>query len=162
MALAWMAGRWTFQRTVFQKSANTVLGAIAFDEHTQIVGTADVNGLARNDLHYRERGHHPSGIPFSKAYRFCLEADGNGLVDVYHADEAAVSSRFHRLAFTQTTAPKQTKAVVAEAEHLCAADSYVSIYEVSVDRMFIRHTVSGPRKDYRIETIYERATGTSA
>ena len=162
MALEWMAGRWTFQRTVFEKSAKTAPGPPALDRRTRIEGCADVRRLALNDQHYREYGHQPSGIPFSKAYRFCFEANADGLITVYHADEAAPASRFHRLKFTWITARDQTEAVVAEAEHLCAADWYVSLYEVSVDRMFIRHTVSGPRKDYRIKTIYERPTRTSA
>ena len=46
---------------------------------------------------------------------------------------------------------------VGQAEHLCAADSYVSEYRFRGDGTFeVEHAVRGPRKDYVIRTVYVR------
>jgi hypothetical protein len=43
------------------------------------------------------------------------------------------------------------------ATHYCGADVYDSVYDFGVGGGFlIRHVVTGPRKDYRIETLYRR------
>jgi Family of unknown function (DUF6314) len=59
---------------------------------------------------------------------------------------------FQALAFQQRGGAWQ-----ASARFVCGADQYDSEYALGPEWWEIRHTVRGPRKDYRIETVYRRA-----
>ncbi len=46
---------------------------------------------------------------------------------------------------------------VGHAQHLCAADTYISEYRFHANGTWqVQHTVTGPRKDYIIRTTYTR------
>ncbi len=60
---------------------------------------------------------------------------------------------FHELEFQQ----RDDGTLEAHARFLCAADEYVSEYTLdSQQRLRVQHTVRGPRKNYQVETLYER------
>jgi|HubBroStandDraft_6_1064221.scaffolds.fasta_scaffold209496_2 hypothetical protein len=59
---------------------------------------------------------------------------------------------FHRVALIPTGS-----SLTGEAAHLCGDDRYDSRYRFDADGSFtIEHAVMGPRKRYRIETLYTR------
>ncbi len=41
-------------------------------------------------------------------------------------------------------------------KHICQPDTYVGEYQMSADRMEIRQSISGPKKDYSIVSVYRR------
>ncbi len=43
-----------------------------------------------------------------------------------------------------------------EAQHLCGGDRYFARYRLSCDRLEIAHRVSGPNKDYRLVSRFQR------
>ncbi|CAN5425456.1 hypothetical protein BH11PSE4_BH11PSE4_10060 [soil metagenome] len=60
---------------------------------------------------------------------------------------------FHAVVLTRIS-----DALAGDARHLCAADLYLSRYEFRADGTFsTRHDVSGPRKNYVLETTYCRS-----
>ena len=60
---------------------------------------------------------------------------------------------FERLTFREQAGGR----LEAVACCVCGADEYVSQYRLEgSDRLEVKHRVKGPRKDYRVETVYRR------
>lgn len=60
---------------------------------------------------------------------------------------------FERLEFQE----RPDGGLEARARFLCAADVYESVFVVEAEgRLLVEHRVRGPRKDYRVETVYSR------
>lgn len=43
-----------------------------------------------------------------------------------------------------------------EATHLCTPDTYIGEYEFSENQIRIEQKISGPKKDYRVRSLFER------
>ena len=76
-------------------------------------------------------------------------------------DGKAVDYLYHELGFEKPKDNEQQPAWLAKADHLCEADFYYSQYRfefngVALKGFTVRHTVTGPKKDYTSETTYER------
>jgi hypothetical protein len=102
-------------------------------------------------LLYREAGEvrFHDGTRLRGEQRYFYEAITNGFA-VYFYDS---SELFERVTFLEV----EGEAWVGRAEHLCKADVYASRYVFYGDGTFeIRHAVRGPRKDYSIQTRYQR------
>lgn len=66
---------------------------------------------------------------------------------------------FERLEFH----PSDAHTLCAAADHLCAADRYLSSYACDADDSWrVQHTVRGPKKNYILQTVYRRETATPA
>jgi hypothetical protein len=140
-AFALLSGRWAFTRQI--SNGLTATGRAVF-----LPGETDV-------LSYREDGTLSSGGQFTKQYRYSLSA--NGIV-VVHADSQNEGAPFQTLQF-RTASAGTGYDMRAEAANLCGEDNYDSAYRLTADHIWMRHIISGPKKDYQIETAFQRANG---
>lgn len=135
-----LQGEWSFVREVPGKATMSGRARIA----------ATGEGWARYDETARVRLADGSTLTGSQSYRYRrLPPPANGF-DVLFADTGEL---FERLDFR--SAPEGS--LRADAEHLCAADRYISIFTLDAeDRLSVEHTVTGPGKDYVVRTAYRR------
>jgi len=136
-----LEGTWTFDRNA--SSGESMAGSARF--------------VARGEtrLHYREQGIltlvDGTELKFERSY-------------IYEFSDAAMSIYF------DTPSPRLFQSVVltphgkvwaGSGSHLCGADRYASRFEFAPawqDRFRIVHKVTGPRKDYVLETRYHRCS----
>ena len=114
-------------------------------------GTASITHHNCGRFAYYERGRlrlaHGQEIDGERRYLFD-ECDGG--FDVLFAESPP--RLFHRVALTETGS-----VLTGEATHLFGEDRYDSRYRFDADGSFtIEHAVIGPRKRYKIETLYTR------
>jgi hypothetical protein len=123
----------------------------------EIPGQGSMSGIASfvvagdSGVLYRESGevrlHDGTRLRGEQCYFY--KAITNGFA-VYFHDSAEL---FERVTFLGG----EGEAWVGRAEHLCKSDVYASRYVFYGDGTFeIRHAVRGPRKDYSIQTRYQR------
>ncbi len=136
-----LGGCWAFTRQI--SNGLTATGRAVF-----LPGEAEA-------LDYREDGALSNGGQFTKQYRYSLSA--NGIV-IVHADPQNNGASFQILQF-QTAPAGADYDMFAEAANLCGKDYYESAYRLTADHIWMRHIVSGPKKDYQIETSFHRADG---
>ncbi|GAB3562795.1 hypothetical protein GCM10027445_04050 [Amycolatopsis endophytica] len=130
-----LPGQWTISRTLPGVGGMT--------------GVARFRAAGPDLLHYREDGHltRHDGPPLEvfREYHYRLEP---GLIRICFA-EPGPPRTFHVL---------RMDGKVASDVHLCGQDTYTGHYEFPDDDHFaVRMRVCGPRKDYSIETTYQRA-----
>lgn len=129
-----LTGTWRFTRTI--------------DNGARMEGIALFTPREEGWLHYREDGtmRLPGGQSF-EAYRSYLYAPMAGGFAVYFDEDPP--RLFHEILLGD--------GLTGHAPHQCAADLYESAYRFSKDGSFtVVHAVSGPKKGYRMETIYRR------
>lgn len=126
----------------------------------EIPGYASATGEARITLEDEDRARYQetalvslvegSSLHGTQCYLYRrLPPPANGL-QVLFCDSGQL---FEQLEFEE----QRDGALEAHARCLCAADEYVSEYRLDRDhRLYVRHVVRGPRKNYRVETIYRR------
>jgi Family of unknown function (DUF6314) len=135
----WLQGTWAFVR--------------------QIPGYASVRGEARiapaggHAARYEEtalvtlaRGGTLRATQCYLHRRLPLPANG---IEVRFCDTGEV---FERLEFR----PRGDGALEARARFVCAADVYESTFVIRAERLHVDHVVRGPKKNYRVETVYRR------
>ena len=137
-AFTWLAGHWSFRRDISNGLSAT--------------GQAQFLRRAPGVLDYGEQGALSNGAQFTKRYRYSLGADG---ITVVHADPQNDGAAFQTLEFANVP-NANGDALSAQASNLCGDDWYDSIYRLGRDRIWMAHTVKGPKKDYRIETAFQR------
>lgn len=131
-----LTGIWRFSRVI--------------DNGARMEGTAVFTPRPDGWLHYREDGtmRLPSGQTF-EAYRSYFYAPLAGGFAVYF-DETPPETPprlFHEIRLGDD--------LTGQAPHQCAADLYESEYRFQPDGSFtVVHAVSGPKKGYRMETVY--------
>lgn len=102
---------------------------------------------------YTEQGEltDSEGKTFDANQSYCYRlADGTLQVLKREASDWIV---MHELAFRM-----EEGVAIAEHVHLCGQDHYAAIYRIDLNgnALEIAYTVSGPNKDYRIESLFER------
>lgn len=129
-------GNWTFERVV--------------TPHASARGKAEIHLTTAGEALYRETAEIrlATGEVLNATQSYLYRRTEYGF-DIFFADTGRL---FQSLQFE-----REGSELRASAEHLCAADHYASDYVLSPpDRMFVRHIVRGPAKDYVSETKYER------
>jgi Family of unknown function (DUF6314) len=132
-----------------------LVGAWALDRH--IEGVAAMSGTAVFEagesgwLAYREAGwmRLTSGQSFHAERRYLFQPRSNGFA-VFFAETPP--RLFHEVVLSE-----ERGLMSGEAVHRCSQDLYRSRYAFRADGTFsIHHSVSGPRKSYRLDTLYRR------
>lgn len=85
----------------------------------------------------------------TQCYLYRRRREAPGQLDVLFCETA---EQFHALEFRE-----EGGLWLASARFLCGADEYDSEYVLEEKGWKVSHAVRGPRKDYRIETVYRRA-----
>jgi hypothetical protein len=133
---AHLAGDWTLDRRA--------------DGRPLMAGQARFRGNPDGSLTYHEQGQAVLGGASFAAERTYLYRQLPAGFAVFFAEHPP--RLFHEIVLTGSG-----NALVGDARHLCNADLYLSRYEFYTDGTFsMRHDVSGPRKDYVLETTYCR------
>jgi hypothetical protein len=132
-----LTGSWSLRRSI--------------DNGVSMSGTATIASLDDGRFSYHERGRLrlADGYEIDGERRYLFEESDGGF-SVFFAESQP--RLFHRIVLDRTGT-----GLVGEGTHLCGDDRYDSRYRFSADKSFtIEHAVSGPRKRYRIETLYTR------
>ena len=131
------AGRWTLERVIDDAKAGERLTA----EGTAVFAQ-EGDGLVYDEAVEMTLG---DGRRLSGTRRYLWRPRPEGGIAVCFED----GRLFHRIA---------TEGLIQEDRHDCAPDLYVGAYDFTGWPEFrVRWQVSGPRKDYRIVTVYRRA-----
>jgi hypothetical protein len=127
----------------------------------EISGYATATGVARVFLIDAQTARYEEAVRISLAqgetlsgtqcYLFRREPEAPAKMRILFCSTAEL---FQSLAFQERGGIWQ-----ASARFVCGADQYDSEYILDLQSWQVRHAVRGPRKDYRIETVYRRATG---
>ncbi|MGD7654255.1 MAG: DUF6314 family protein [Verrucomicrobiales bacterium] len=142
---AFFEGEWSLQRSICGSYAGSFSGSARFSADPQ----------NPRCLHYREAGkmNTADGGRFdsSQIYQFHLHHDRIGVLK----NERSEWSAMHDLNFAA-----EHGLAVARHIHLCGADYYKVEYRVDFSGKFeVGYSVSGPAKDYSIQSTYSRAVG---
>jgi hypothetical protein len=125
-----------------------------YDEKKLVMeGQMQLVPKGHNRLHYREHGHHylPDGqnVTFVRDYLYQLDKDR---LTIFF--EQNPSRLFLDMVLQQGPEPEQW---TCSGEHPCGEDIYRSSYHFHSSAYFqIIHSVSGPRKDYCLDTQYHK------
>lgn len=126
--------------------------------HTSYNFSGQANFANRADgLHYQESCqtlHRQQNLQSYQSYYYCLETDASQTptIVMYFCQNQQKTTRFQQLDFKQ-----QGAVASANATHQCLADHYASYYEMQhATHYYNRHRVTGPRKDYVVETWLEK------
>ncbi|GGE34418.1 hypothetical protein GCM10007276_09750 [Agaricicola taiwanensis] len=132
-----LAGRWQLEREI---SGNISMeGGAVFSPH----------GDGALLYHEEVRLHLADGQELDGSRRYFFRQAGNGFDVLF---DERVPRLFHHVELSAAGAELRGGAI-----HYCGADVYESIYDFKPGGSFrVRHMVSGPRKDYLIDTRYRR------
>lgn len=134
---AQLAGHWMLDRCA--------------DGRLLMAGQASFGANDDGGLTYHEQGQVrlASGASFAAERSYLFQQRPTGFA-VFFVEQPP--RLFHEVALTQAG-----DVLAGDARHLCKADLYLSRYQFRADGRFsVRHDVSGPRKDYVLETTYRR------
>jgi hypothetical protein len=132
-----LTGSWVFGRSI--------------DNGAAMSGTAMIAVRSARQFEYHEKGQLrlADGREIEGERRYLFERCDGGF-NVLFAERPP--RLFHRVALIPTGS-----SLTGEAAHLCGEDRYESRFRFDVDDSFtIEHAVTGPRKRYRIKTLYTR------
>lgn len=124
-------GTWVFNRSI--SGSGTSAGKATYIKE------------GSDTLLYREDGLFTNldGVSFQNFRMYCYRLE-NGLISVYFTD----GKPFHTLQFDGDK---------ATGHHLCACDHYDAEYLFEApDRFRLSYKVKGPKKDYTIETLFQK------
>lgn len=136
----WLMGGWSFVREI--------------PGYASVRGEARVMPVTEGEARYNETAvvslAQGGTLRATQCYLFRrLTPKANG-IEVRFCDTGEL---FERLEFVAV----EDNRLEARAGFLCAADSYESVFAVDVTaRLHVEHVVRGPRKDYRVQTVYSR------
>ncbi|RCW86742.1 DUF6314 family protein [Paracoccus lutimaris] len=139
--MAALTGRWRFQR-----HAST-------GERMQ--GTAEFRADSPDCLRYHEEGRAilPDGRELSFFRNYLYRIDGQGMTILFDGPSQGL---FQRVDLVWANG-----AWTGQGHHPCGQDIYRSDYRILPGRppaLMIRHRVTGPKKDYLLETDYVPAS----
>lgn len=142
----WLLGDWVFTRNIPGYATATGQARIVreAEDRARYEEIAQVSLLDGTTL----RG--------TQCYLYRRRPDSPSILEVFFCESGEL---FERLEFQLDEKGRLT----AEAHFLCAADEYISEYTLEAcQRLHVSHTVRGPRKNYQVETRYERLTASSS
>ena len=115
-------------------------------------GIATFTPLDRGRLAYREQGHlRLANGTIVQAEREYVFSSGDGGFKVFFREDPP--RLFHEISLSASAGG----GLSGRAHHLCRHDEYLSAYTFLPDGTFVvRHVVSGPAKDYTMNTTYMR------
>lgn len=139
----WVQGSWTFMR--------------------EVPGYASVRGEASVTLEGEDAARYEETAMVSLVYGGTMKASQCYLyrrlalpVHGFEVRFCETGDLFERLEFRGEAGG----GLRARAKFLCGDDVYESEYAVDAEgRLVVEHVVRGPRKDYRVRTVYERQLG---
>lgn len=133
-----LIGPWSFDRVV--------------ERQATVQGIAIFTPLDSGRLIYREQGYLKlANGTTMQAEREYVFSDSDGGFKVFFREDPP--RLFHEISLSASSGG----ALSGYASHLCKCDDYRSAYMFLPDGTFVvRHVVSGPRKDYTMNTIYTR------
>jgi hypothetical protein len=132
-----LTGEWRLNRSI--------------DDGSSMTGAATIAPRGAGQFDYREQGQFrlPDGRSLDAERRYIFDETESGFTVLFTEKPPRL---FHRIALARI-GPH----LVGHGTHLCGDDHYASRYEFRADGSFvIAHRVSGPRKDYAMETRYVR------
>lgn len=138
--LTCLPGTWHLERRI----------SVAGHESSHFQGLAHIRPTdVRGTYSFHEEGSFVNERVRQEAYRdYIYKAKGKTL-DILFADPHRMGQPFVSLDFSQ--------GVIANDTHVCGQDIYALVFEIISTGEFHTETiVSGPEKDYRLETIYRR------
>jgi len=137
MILRSLAGSWLLRRTI--------------DNGASLSGSATIVRQDDGCFAYHERGRLrlTDGQKIDGERRYLFEACDGGFSVLFAESPPRL---FHRIVLDRSGS-----SLLGRGMHLCGDDRYDSRYQFDADGSFtIEHAVSGPRKRYRIQTLYTR------
>lgn len=118
---------------------------------SRFVGNADFTFLCKDKIRLCEDGiltlPDLKEIPASRSWLW--EVRRNNLLDIFYDEEPP--RPYHSVPVKYIG-----KEFSGEADHLCDRDLYSGSYTIAKDRIEIAHRVSGPKKDYRLVSVFSR------
>jgi hypothetical protein len=135
----WLQGEWAFSREVpgYASIRGEARVTPAGDHAARYEETALVSLVAGGRLHAKQ------------CYEYHrLPSAVNGF-DVLFCETGEL---FERLEFRALN----DGSLEARARYVCAADVYESTFVVRGESLQVEHAVKGPKKDYRVTTVYRR------
>jgi len=141
-------GRWSLERRISDRRGRQSGRLSGFAVFSQPETVPESSRVAVDALVWTERGLMQLGdfsSDVARTYRCVFPATDRG--KVLFSD----GRYFHDLDLTAGT---------WRVTHPCGEDLYTGVYHaVSSDRLRVRWWVSGPRKDYTLDTVYHRILG---
>lgn len=149
-----LKGVWKFQRNVRNKADNSPIGIMN--------GTATLDLIGNNQLHYKEEGElsliGQAMVQARKEYLY-LYLEQEDRIEKHFSQDGNDTGYMYTLQFRKSLEPNTIHAI---GNHLCKNDNYDASYEFeeksdgSCNRYKLTYIVIGPEKDYIAETIHER------
>ncbi|MBR0749051.1 hypothetical protein JQ582_34490 [Bradyrhizobium japonicum] len=133
-----LTGSWSFNRVI--------------EAQATMQGIAVFTPLDGGRLAYREQGHLKlaNGTIVQAEREYVFSNSGGGFKVFFREDPPRL---FHEISLSASSGGELS----GRARHLCGHDDYQSAYMFRPDGTFVvRHVVSGPRKDYTMNTTYTR------
>jgi hypothetical protein len=136
----WLLGPWTFSREI--------------PGYASVRGEASVTPEGENGARYEETATVSLVRGGTLQAKQCYLYRRLGLaVNGFEVRFCETGELFERLEFREEAGG----GLRAQARFLCGDDVYESEYAVdAAGRLLVEHVVRGPRKDYRVRTIYSR------
>ncbi|UGX92809.1 DUF6314 family protein [Bradyrhizobium barranii subsp. barranii] len=133
-----LIGSWSFNRVI--------------EGQATMQGIAIFTPLDGGRLAYREQGHLKlANGAIVQAEREYVFSNSEGGFKVFFREDPP--RLFHEISLSASSGGELS----GRARHLCKHDDYQSAYMFLPDGTFVvRHVVSGPRKDYTMNTTYTR------
>ncbi|QDP23663.1 DUF6314 family protein [Bradyrhizobium cosmicum] len=135
---------------------NKLIGSWSLDRviesQATMQGIATFTPLDRGRLAYREQAHLmlANGTIVQAEREYVFNSSDGGFKVFFREDPPRL---FHEIFLSASSGG----ALCGRARHLCSRDEYQSAYIFLPDGTFVvRHVVSGPAKDYTMNTIYAR------
>jgi hypothetical protein len=140
------AGNWLLQRQIFSPGRRHL--------YARASGQASFEATTDNRLVYCESGklllaHTTAPVSFKRGFEYHFSTD---LMAVYFHDGPDKGKLYMEYTYDPASAT-----LTPVERHLCVADLYDAVYHLTAGNSFTqRHTISGPKKDMFIETIFTR------
>ena len=142
-----LGGSWRLQRELGQ--AGTMEGIAHFRAwapgvwHYEEQGRADWGGSQRTSVY--------------RAYAYLYDAKAGTMAVHFWQDPQGPAGLLHVLQFRKRLSDSDV--LVAAGRHQCGEDTYKACYRFfTADRFQLTYGVQGPRKDYVLQTQFERMT----
>ena len=133
-----LQGKWQLKRSI--PGSGEMQGEASFSPLTHSSFT----------LFYREDGIFNTAVSSSPFYREYIYQLNQGNIEIYFTSRREKEGLFLSLGWSQD---KKARAI---GSHRCGKDTYLATYDFLNPQTFTqRYDVTGPRKNFRIQTVFE-------